>query len=695
MAITEIVNILFQAKDLTSGVFNSVERSLNSAKKSVGSFARDVIKAGGGTTTRTIAPGIRYQDPLTRKFVAAGTPGAIAVPFGGTKTEGGNAGFNVSRLAIATKAVDLAVDAFSFSLGKVKDAIGGAIDLQQQNLSSQIALSKTLGLTQAQAATFVQDFNYQAAILGKNLPIAASDIARFSTVIQTDFSRAIIGAGGSTDQFKTVLLDVSSKLAIATKTANVTDDRARQATAAFLAGAVGKRGLNQYDFFANNPILKQNLVTGLERIKPGADSFGDLSVFQRVKLLTDALNKSITKEDVALLQKSAGASISSFTDTLFDPQIGLFSIQRDLEPKVAGYQSVFSSFEKTLSLVIGEKGILAEIGRLFGGSADPMAVLRSGVDTLNNFLDDFRRNLAGLKKPDAGAIGAAVGKFAAQVVNGLTSGTLDAIDSINYGALFLGAIAGVASFFANLDWKVYLTAGLITIGVALIPPLLGAIATGVGVIASGIVAVVGGVPLAIGAAIALGVIAIAKLIGSNFDGIYSGIVRWGDTINSAVGNLLGGIWNAITGLFNKITGGISGLLSNVPSPGGIASGVGNFLSGAASSVGNFLFGSGYAGHIPTAARGSLMGAIATEARNAPTGAGLLIANTSETVLTPDQLTNLVSNTYSAGNTSSTSVTIAPGAISLNLPAGTPQEIAMQAIAIIEANLNQRLEDALA
>jgi hypothetical protein len=55
----------------------------------------------------------------------------------------------------------------------------------------------------------------------------------------------------------------------------------------------------------------------------------------------------------------------------------------------------------------------------------------------------------------------------------------------------------------------------------------------------------------------------------------------------------------------------------------------------------------YMGHIPTAF-GGLLSALNSETRNMPRGAGLAIANTSEAILRPEQLKNLVFGSVSAG-----------------------------------------------
>ncbi len=140
------------------------------------------------------------------------------------------------------------------------------------------------------------------------------------------------------------------------------------------------------------------------------------------------------------------------------------------------------------------------------------------------------------------------------------------------------------------------------------------------------------------------------------------------TINS--GGLLKNTGAITNTAVSTVTGGLGGFISSV---------TGNALSAILPK---------YKGQIPTAASGFL-GAVATESRNAPSGADLVLANSSEYILTRQQMSHLVNGLSTSGQT--VNINFGAGAIALNLPAGTPQEIAMQAIAIIESRLALELE----
>ena len=590
--------------------------------------------------------------------------------------------FNAALLAIAAT-----VGIVSFAFNKLSSALGSAIERETDTVSSVITATKTLGLTQAQSAQYVQDFNRQAAILGKNLPVTAENISVLARTISDDYAAALRGAGATVGQIRDVTLGSSARLALVAQQGNVNVRDARQAVNAYLSGSVGPGGLDQYTLFANNTLLRGNLISGLQQT--GAKSFGDLSAFQRVKLLTEALDKAISPEDIALLQGTTAAKISSFTDSLFDPEIGLFSLTRDLDQKLPGYQSVYSSFQETLGLIIGEDGILTQFSRLLGGGRDPMLTVRDAVDSFNGLLRGLRDSLAGLKNASPEAIGAAVGRFTAQAVNFVFNGVLGALATIPYGAILRGAAAGIGSFFANLDWKIYGVAAIGIVAAVFLPMVGTAIATVGGAIIAGIVATVGGVPLAIGAAVVVGIIAITQLIRQNWDAISTTAGGWLSQIQSGVDSFFRLIGEGISNIVNFAQNLWGGIKSRLIDP--VSSTLGNLTGGFIGTPSEAR----YRGFLPPAisAANGLMGAIAAEQAYKPPGSSLVIANSTEAVLTPEMVQGLTANAYAMGR--SVNVAFDQGAISMVLPAGTPQDIALAAIAIIEERLSTELESRLA
>ncbi|MBW4666506.1 MAG: hypothetical protein KME60_03420 [Cyanomargarita calcarea GSE-NOS-MK-12-04C] len=629
--------------------------------------------------------------------------GAMRSQFTQSTQETGKAVNAVSLLSGQYFLLNKAAEAATFAFSKLSSAGSDAIQRQVEQVSALSTAMQTLGLSQRDAGRYTQGVETAIAKLGKDLPVNAENIQVFFKTIQDDYNIALKGAGASLDTIKKAQLSSSSRIALLSDLAGGDVGASRSAVSAFLGGSVGAQGLNQYQFFANNPQLSNALKSGLTA--RGVKSTGDLSGLERVKLLTEALEKAVTPQMIDLLQGTVKARLSAFTDALFDPTIGLFSIQRDLEPKIDGYQSVFTAFGDTLDILIGSNGIVENLTRLLGFSGtDPMQSLYDGVNALNAYLLGVAGGLAKLKSLSGTDIGASVGKFLAQATNLVFDGLLGAIASIKWGGLIKGVFVGIGAFFANLDWKVYLAGALALAATAIAPFIIGAIGTFVAGVVSVVAGALIGVPVLIISAIVVGVVAIAKLISDNWEAISSFVSTTWDKLTKKVASIIDGIASAVSGFFGAIQQKLAGITQAISNPGGIVSSpvVQSTTAGAATGglFGGLLgFASGLAssffsradGFIP--ASGGFLGALASEAARKPTGSDFVIANSSEAVLTPRMLQNLTGNLLGAG--SSKTVNFQPGAIVFNLPSGTPTEIAMAAIAIIEQALATELETKIA
>jgi hypothetical protein len=512
------LSLVISAKNLTGGAFTSLQNSLGQTNKLVGGFKSQLSGVGGAIAS--------YRTEQAR------------VADEGVQAFGG---LNTSLLLVAGT-----VGVLSQAFGGLKNSIGGAIDRQVDNLGSINTAISVLGLSEKQAGQYVQSFNKQAALLGSNLPTDAEKISVFARTITDDYAGALKGLGANASQIQQVLLGDSSRLALAAQLGNVDTNNAKSNVQSYLAGGVGLAGLKGLTLFGSNPLLTSGIEKGLR--STGAGDLTQLSAAQRIKILSSALEAAITPDAIARLQKTAKAQISGFMDRLFDPEIGIFSIQRDLDAKTDGYQSVFSSFEKTLDLVIGDKGVLAQLGRLTGLSGiDPMVRLKGAVEGFNGFLEGMVNTFSKLKVGDTSGIGGAVGKFAAKLANSVFDGILGAVASIDWGATLKGVGVGIGSFLTNLDWKIYAAGAVGLIGAALVPSLVGAAVlyggTIVGVVAAGLA----GFPVLVGGAIALGVVAIGKLVVDNWGAIKGAAIATGKFLLSGFQSfmgLIGGLFEA-------------------------------------------------------------------------------------------------------------------------------------------------------
>lgn len=694
-----VVSIAIRATNLTARAFSTVGASLTALKTTVSTVGTSI---SGGLTS------------------ALANAGKTADEFGKKGTSAFEA-LNVKMLLIVGTAALV-----TGAIAKIGQALGDSINREVENLTFVTSVIEQFGLSESKAFKFSKTLNEGFAELGKTLPIAAKDISTINNLVGDDYLTSLKKRNATEAQALQVLSGVSVKTALAAQTAGISASLAGQNLQSFLAGSVGKQGIDDLTLFQRNAPLKRNLIEELEKTYGKEADFGKLSDTQRQNLYNIALDKSVTNESIERQKKTAKAALSQFTDSLFDPESGLFSIGRDLDKDMDGYQSVYESFKTTLDLTIGERGLFGQFGRIFGGNnpTDPMKVFKTSLDVFNAYLGGFNQTIAGLNSQSAGSVGQASGEFLATIVNTVFDGILVGVASVDYVSVLSGVGMGLYSFFANLDWKIYAAGSAVLIGSLLVPIVTGAVISVGGIIVTGILAAVGGVPLAVGAAIVLGTIAVVKLIQENWAGItktagdafsylynlardglntvVNAITRVVDDINRLIdsvlipiGDFINSIGARVSGVVNGVGSTISTGVTTVAEAGNnAAEKTGNFFNSIGGFVSGLFSGARYNGQIPTAANG-FISAMGMEYRQKPGNADLVIANTSEAIFRPDQLESLINTTYTKGQANSVNITFGQGSINLMLPSSTPAEMAEQVLQMIEDRLKSELSGRLA
>ncbi len=240
----------------------------------------------------------------------------------------------------------------------------------------RVSLAMTsLGINREQARAFDQETERLIAITGRNMPVSVGGINAFYTTAGDEIATFLKSQGTSLGGIQSQQVDTSTRLAILTQMAGVDMTNARANIASYLGGA-GAGELKLMTLFANSPRLREDLENG---IRNGEN---------RTETLIRALNDYITDDMIQELQGTSKATLSAFMDTLFDPTFGVFSIARDLEPEVPGYQSVATEFGQTLKLLFGPEGLFGGLDAFAnGGEDDPMIALREGVRAINEIIE--------------------------------------------------------------------------------------------------------------------------------------------------------------------------------------------------------------------------------------------------------------------------------------------------------------------
>lgn len=551
------------------------------------------------------------------------------------RTETGQQMSSLFGLNTAFLVLGATIGSVAIAYDRLKDAAGDAAKLQIERVGATNTAMETLGLTTQQAGRYYQGVEKRIAQLGRDLPVSVEQIQQIYRTINDDFTGQLRPRGASAQQLADLSVGASARLAILAQQGNVSTGNALANISSFLGGA-GIGELRQQTLFQNNPRFFNAIKENLER-------YGEEN---RAEVLSRALEQVVTDQQIRALQGTVTAQLSGFMDKLFDPTIGVFSLSRDLDEKMEGYQSVFEEFGTTLDILIGENGIIDAIGELTGiVNIDPMLIVRDGVRSLNEFLfgvSNFLNQVQGLSPEEIGEI---VGRGAANFVDSLMGITLNAIRRIDLGTIlsFVGAFlrglgVGLVSFFVNLDLSTYASLLLSPFTVVLAENLVGMV----------------------------------EEVGDKIKSVFRVVIDALSFINPTVG------------LVRNVTGAVTGAASPL---GGAVDFLGNTAGNIFNAVTKFFTGAG--GFIP--ANSGLFDALTIEAQKKPKGTDFVVANSSEYVLTPQQMSGLLSSRSSESKT----INVGGINISLNLSGGTPQEIAMEAIAILEEKLNNELETIIA
>ncbi|BAY23713.1 hypothetical protein NIES2100_35050 [Calothrix sp. NIES-2100] len=247
----------------------------------------------------------------------------------------------------------------------------------------------------------------------------------------------------------------------------------------------------------------------------------------------------------------------------------------------------------------------------------------------------------------------------------ITNIVLDVISKIDWGNLIGALLDGLGAFLLLLDWGKLSVEILKVVGAAILAGLAGLLIAA-GLFFAGVPTAAIGTLTAGIAALIVGLIAvfrakwndITKAFNDLFAFIAEGITNlWKDVVTvwnnltklfneffafmvEGVTNLwkdVVTIWNnvvsSVLGFFNGIQGYFNNLLSKIPGYNPSTNTANSGLSSAQTLV-------------PNAASGmssGLLASLARERRNAPPGSGLVVANTSEAILTQRQQANLLNN----------------------------------------------------
>jgi hypothetical protein len=301
-----------------------------------------------------------------------------------------------------------------------------------------------------------------------------------------------------------------------------------------------------------------------------------------------------------------------------------------------------------------------------------------------------------------------VGEAIAMGINGLTGAIVAVVGGPEstsiVGQAFTVLLRELGDVLANLSWESWAMVGAAVLG----PGIIGAIATMAAGFAAPFLAAVAGAPLVLAAGVGLSLGLLAKVVIERWDeitAIASGFFRdiaqtFRGGAEIAIGVLTGNLGLIQDGMRNLVDG-VMGWINQARDAWAIATGgttTGQAAANRAKARSIQLLEQAKAnkakpsfdGYIPNAASGfmGLLTAAARERRAMPAGANLLVANTSETVLTREQagaVGGALAN-KGGGNTFNINMTVSG--------AGDPDTVADRVLRLLQIQLDEHLQGSL-
>lgn len=354
-----------------------------------------------------------------------------------------------------TGGVGAGLSAVQNLVGGVTNAIGTAANSQQELLAATASFSAISGRSFQESSRFINEFETSLARSVASLPGATSGYIQLSRSIADELIPAFTNLRGELDEqgLSRALSSISANAGLLGSAAGLQGSDSALAIQRAIGGA-STAELRQLAFFERNPALLRELEESLA--EAGAKSFRELDPASVVKIVEDSLALFATPELKRESAKSFNGLIEGLRSQLFDPQVGIFGFLRDLDPELAGNQTLLDRFTETMRLLIGSGGVLDSIGnagsRLLGGR-DPLLVIDNALAGFNELLEDF----------ELGDMREILGSFFTEGLPDLINMGVD--NALNFVRDFDWAAAGEAwadvvgdlwtgtiTFIRNIDW---------------------------------------------------------------------------------------------------------------------------------------------------------------------------------------------------------------------------------------------------
>lgn len=551
------------------------------------------------------------------------------------------------NVAIGTAMGNAISGAFSLAasgVGKMASAFGEASELSLSNIGAAGDLGRALGIPFGEAQKDIASFTKEMSVLAKDLPGSASMFSDIGISLSDNLAVGLKDVNGELDMeaFREYRTEFAKFGAMRTQFSGVQLADTNMFISKLLDGQ-SIASLKTLKFAESNV----GVMAEIERqLSESGRELADYSKRELIELGSAAIG--IQDEVIAAASASAEGIMAGFKDGIFNPDVGLFGLMRDLDTEVEGNQSAFANFERVLGKIFGPDGVMTMGSKLFsnlGLSIDPMQLLADGIGKIGGWIDGISGKLSTLTDTSDDSRGFDTGTFLSDMgskamgwisgqFNKLFQGVanMDAAEMGQKIAVFLtGAIDGASKFIADLDFGA-IAGGILKIGSTVAIALVATVRAidwlqlGEAILSAGLVAGIAvagvltssflGMSAAVGAVIAgASVLAVAT-----FQALKDKIKGWAEGVGNVIQRFFNSVQRWATAMVNKIPG------VNIGTPDRLD------LESGTSSLANKASGLD---------QGGLFAAIARERRAMPNGANIVVANDREAIFNGPQQSDLM------------------------------------------------------
>jgi hypothetical protein len=405
---------------------------------------------------------------------------------------------NALAANLMASGITSAIGAATSAVSSLTKSLGEAAELQLNNASAAGTFAALTGKSFSDGEEFIDRLNSRLGEVAAALPGATQDYKTLALGIQDNLIPAFKDASGAFDSkgFEEELITITKGMEVLGASSQTAAKDVSKFAGKFLGGASLSELKNL--LFAENNTGFLALVE--KRLEGTGKKLEQLTLKERKEILKAVSEQLVTPEVIKAASGSVSGLIESLKSNLFDPTNGLFGLMRDLDSKTKGNQTVLTAINESLSLLIGDDGLLTELSKTLeslGLTFDPMLALRNGILKFNStikslrdfvkdinqtflppkskdekidyfklrkgivtyFQDSFSNYLSQLSKINFIPFSKGLGENSAKLTNQILEGALSLFKSINWLALggtinnvIRGIIEGLVSYIKTIDY---------------------------------------------------------------------------------------------------------------------------------------------------------------------------------------------------------------------------------------------------